>query len=354
MCYKTVRLNGCVKLVVKGSERCVSHTRYSVSVTISAAYGLALVVVVANTGSNMSKTKKPTPKKSIMLGGGIETTQGADTPTRMALLLWGAATAGKTTFAATAPGDKLWLSFGDNEHVSVMHRKDVHVADLSKMSTADLFKQAQSENPFGLDAILMENENIATVVMDSLTALTFKALQKAVHVDKVGESNKFKPSMMAPGKSAYGGRNGIVLEAVTGLLRVTAKHNVHCIITAHEADPTMKQENNQEIIDFIGMQLGGQLVNNMTWRLSEIWYLSQEPDKERRRRVAIRPTRLRKPMKTRMFKSNQAPEFYLNYDAERPDTDKDQMTIARYCNAWLDGGGLKLDVPGVSHTAKKK
>lgn len=301
----------------------------------------------------MGKVLKFKPKP-LTLGGGIEVTQGADTPARMALMLWGPATAGKTTWAATAPGEKLWLSFGDQEHVSVMQRKDVRVADLSKMGTADLFKQAQQDNPFGLDAILHENEDIATVVADSLTAITFRALQKAVHIDKVGAGNQFQPTMMAPGKSAYGARNAIVLETVTGLLRVTAKHNVHLIITAHEADPTMRSEGKTEVIDYIGVQLGGQLVNNMSWRLSEIWYMSQSQTGEKNRRIAIRPTRFRRPMKTRMFRSNQDAEFEVVYDPDRPDSDADQMTIARWCNKWIDSGGMKLDVPRVSHTVKGK
>ena len=63
----------------------------------------------------------------VLKAGPVEIKKGAETPSRMATVIWGPATCGKTTFAATAPGEKLWFSFGDNEHVSVAQRKDVHV-----------------------------------------------------------------------------------------------------------------------------------------------------------------------------------------------------------------------------------
>src|SRR4051812_33148913 len=90
--------------------------------------------------------------------GLVEVTHGQTTQSRMAQLLWGAAGCGKSTFAATGPGDKLWLSLGDNEHVSVNHRQDVYVADYSSVSIDELFTQAQNDNPFGLDQYLSEKQ----------------------------------------------------------------------------------------------------------------------------------------------------------------------------------------------------
>lgn len=295
---------------------------------------------------NFPKPNAAVRKVEQSVLAGLPVTKGSETPTRAAILLWGPSTAGKTTFSATAPGDKLWLSFGDQEHASVMHRKDVHVLKLHELTVADLFKHGQSkDNPFGLDQYLATNENIGTVVCDSATALAYSALHKAVD-DKIGAGKGFVPTIEAPGISAYGGRNGIVLEVLTGLLRVTAKHNVHCIITAHEGDAQTKVEGGKELIDYIGVMLGGQLVNNMTYRFSEIWYLSQEPTGEKKRRLAFRPTRLRKPMKTRMFIDNgKDVEFWLRYDADKEDNAKGQMTIAGWVNEWIDNGGKKLPVP---------
>jgi hypothetical protein len=271
-----------------------------------------------------------------MILGPVTVTSNADTPKRMAVLLWGDAGCGKTTLAATAPGEKLWLSFGDQEHVSVAHRTDVHVADFSQLGYEDLFKHAQNDNPFGLDQQLSANEHIETVVCDSVTAIAFRALQKAVSM-RLGAGKSFVPTMEAPGLSAYGGRNAIVLEVLTGLLRVTAKHGCHLIMTAHEADPVMDE---QGAVQFVTIMLGGKLVNNNTWRLSEIWYMSQDQD---RRRLAVRPTRKRRPMKSRMFSGMGAPEFELLYNSEKPDAG--QMTIASFYDQWVSGGGKKLQTP---------
>jgi hypothetical protein len=265
----------------------------------------------------------------------IEVTTKDEVPSRMSVLLWGHAGAGKTTFAATAPGKKLWLSFGDQEHVSVMGRSDVIVMGLYKYSYSDILKYGQNNDPFGLDRVLAENEDIQSVVCDSVTALTDAGLRKAVDM-RVGAGRGFVPTMENPGIAAYGGRNAIVLEVLTGLLRVTAKHGVHLIMTAHEADPEKDKEG---IVQYVTIMLGGKLVNNVTWRLSEIWYMSED---SRGRQLAIRPTRKHRPMKTRMFTGKGEPEFILTYDAERPD--KGQMTIASFYEKWIVNGS-KLAIP---------
>lgn len=294
------------------------------------------------------KKAKPDAKPQLMLGH-IPVQTGKETPSRMALLLWGAATCGKTTFAATAPGNKLWLSFGDNEHVPVSQRDDVLVVPLANMEYGELFKHAQSDNPFGLDRFLEENTEIETVVCDSLTAIEYKALQKSVG-EGVGKGRGFTPTMEAPGLSAYGGRNAIVLEVVTGILRVTSKHNVHVIFTAHEADPTLVE--GTSTIDYIAIQLGGKLVNGVTWRLSEIWFMSQETTGERKRQIAVRATRKRRPMKSRMFDLKADAEFYINYDAEKPDDAPGQMTIAGWYNEWMDGEKQRIAIPRLPTKAK--
>ncbi len=288
-------------------------------------------------------------KAPLMLGN-VPVTSGPDTIARMATMLWGPSGAGKTTFAATAPGDKLWLSFGDQEHVSVMHRKDVHVVKLYDMGIAELFKHVQNDNPLGLDKFLAENQNFHTVVCDSITAIAYRALQKAVLEDKVGQGRGFTPTMEAPGIAAYGGRNAIVIQVLTGLLKITAAHNVHFVATAHEDDPTTVQVNGQDVIDYIGVMLGGKIVNNTAWRFSEIWYMSQEDTGDKLRRLAIRATRKRKPMKSRMFVNNDSAEFRIDYDAEKPD--KNQMTIASWVEQWENNGYAKLPIPQIKGAKK--
>lgn len=288
-------------------------------------------------------------KHRIQLGN-IPVTSGVESIKRMAILLWGEAGCGKTTFAATAPGTKLWISLGDNEHYPVSHRKDVMVANVSGMKSEELFKHAQGDDPFGLDKALADNLEIETVVLDNLTGLAHKALQQAVKLG-VGGGKDFRPSITSPGLSAYGGRNGLVLDVVEGLLRVTNKHGVHIIITAHEGDPSTAQVDGKEIIEKIAIMLGGQLVNNMTYRFSEIWYMSFDQTAERNRRLMVRPTRKRRPVKTRMFDGRDEPEFKLTYDADRPD--KGQMTITSWYEKYKAGAGAKLPIPGSRKVLKR-
>jgi AAA domain len=254
---------------------------------------------------------------------------------RMTILLWGPAGDGKSTLAATAPGKKFWLSFGDNEHQAVLGRKDVEVMHLYKYNYDEVLKHGRSDNPFGLDHILARDTSIETVVLDSVTALTDMALRQAVAM-RLGAGQGFTPTMEHPGMSAYGGRNAITLDVLQKLLRITAKHDVHLIITAHEADPEKDKEG---VVQFITIMLGGKLVNNVTWRLSEIWYLSQD---SKGRQLAVRPTRKHRPMKSRMFTGIGEPEFVLLYDSNKPD--KGQMTIASFYERWVTKES-KLPIP---------
>jgi len=291
------------------------------------------------------KHNKPDPKASshgIQLGPITLQDSTAELPGRIALLLWGDFGSGKTTFAATAPGKKLWINVDPDGYAAIRHRigKDVVLADLVGLSNAEFFTQMQNENPLGLDRLLQDHPEIETVVLDSCTAVRDRALAQSVSKG-VGRSPKFTPTIEEPGQSAYGGRNTITLAVVSGILRVTAKHNRHCIILAHEAEG---EKDKDGIILYITMNLGGQLYIGMGYRLSEIWYLSQD-GKTDKRRLAIRPTRLRKPMKTRMFRADQASEFTLQYDANKPD-DKQAHTIAGWYEEWVETG-QKLPVPKV-------
>lgn len=287
------------------------------------------------------------PKKPTMLAG-LNIMSKGEIDLRMALLLWGDAGIGKTTFAATAPGKKLWLSMGDNEHVSVIGRGDIEAVDLSAMSRQDLFKQLKNENPLGLDTYLAEHTDIETVVFDSCTALVYRALERAVYDEKVGASRTFVPTMEAPGRSAYGGRNQIVVEVLQGLMRVTAKHGVHFITTAHEDDPTYRKDergNETSTVEAIKVMLGGKILNNVSFRFSEIWCMRwQGVGPKKHRTLTVRAHGLRKPMKTRMFRADQHAEFELTFDAAKPDA-RQAHTIAKWHDAWEKASGAKINVP---------
>jgi hypothetical protein len=271
--------------------------------------------------------------------------RGVDAGVRLSMLLWGSAGSGKTTWAATAPGDKLWLSFGEGEHASVSHRQDVFVMDLSSVPADEVFKHGISSNPFGLDRELFERKNIKTVVVDNLTAIQYLALQKSV-ADGIGAGKGFTPTMQSPGRGAYGGRNQNLIGLMKSLLAVTGKHRVNIIFTAHENDPVTRVDNKGvETVDYISMSLGGQLVNNVSAQLSEIWNFRQEPGGKRNRIVTIRVSGLRKPLKTRMFSQKGESSFIVNYDPDRPMNSLGQMTIVGFWEQWMKGSMQRIAVP---------
>ena len=279
------------------------------------------------------------------MNGRFPIKRGTEAGVRLSMLMWGQAGTGKTTWAATAPGDKLWLSFGDNEHASVSHRSDVYVMDLSAIPADQVFLHGISNNPFGLDNELAERKGIKTVVCDSLTAIQYLGLQKAV-TDRLGASPSFVPSMQAPGRAAYGGRNANLIGIMKSLLYVTGKHKVHIVFTAHENDPITRVDNKGvESVESIGMSLGGQLVNNVSAQISEIWNFRQEAGGKRNRIVTTRISGMRKPMKTRMFSQKGESSFTVTYDPDKPGTAPGQLTIAGFWEQWLRNGMQKIGVP---------
>jgi len=208
-----------------------------------------------------------------------------------------------------------------------------------------VFQHGIGGSPYGLDKTLYEMRNIKTVVCDSLTAIQYLGLQKAV-ADGIGAGKGFTPTMQAPGRSAYGGRNANLLSVMKALLSVTAKHKVHLIFTAHENDPVSKIDpKGVETLDSISMSLGGQLVNNVSAQISEIWNYRQELTGKRNRIVTTRISGLRKPMKTRMFKQDGESSFVVYYDPDKPDNAPGQMTIASFWEQWQRSGTQKLLVP---------
>lgn len=266
----------------------------------------------------------------------------ATLPRRIALLLWGDFGVGKSTFAATAPGKKLWLNVDPDGYTAIAHRKDILLGNVATLDNRTYHVQMQNENPLGLDEFLDAHPEVETVVFDSATAARDRALHYAVDRG-VGRSIKsgFTPTIEEPGQTAYGGRNAIVLEQVSGLLRVTGIHKRHLIITAHEADP---EKDDKGIVQYITMNLGGQLYTGMGYRLSEIWNLFQESTGDKNRIISVRPGRQRKPMKSRMFVQDQGSDFILDYNPDLPD-ERQSHTISAWYEQWVKTNA-KLPLPG--------
>ena len=256
--------------------------------------------------------------------------KGIDITPRLSMVLWGLYGAGKSTFAATAPGNKLWLSFGSEEHVDVAKRKekDVEVIEMFHRGRDEIFRDGIGPNPYGLAGRLKDFD---TLVVDSLSHIAQTGLEKAV-ADGIGKSNRFSPTMAEPGRSAFGGRNQHLLMLMKSLMQLTLKHNMHIIFTAHEDDPATKPDGTIEVIR---IQLGGKLINLVSSSLSEVWNIRQEPGGKRNRIITTRPSGFRRPMKTRMFDQRGEAAFVLEYDANKPDSAPGQMTIASFYEQWI-------------------
>ena len=250
-----------------------------------------------------------------------------DVDLRIALLLWGDAGCGKTTLASTAPGKKLWIQFDPDGVLSLAGRDDILVLDLSgeKHTIVETLKK---DDPFGLEKLLKENPDIKTVVVDSLTALAVLATENAV-------ANVTSATNVNPGLKGYGHRNAVTLRIVTSLMRLTKRTNTHIIFISHEDTATVDDKG---IVQFVSLALGGKQVNQIALSLSEVWWM-QDTGKERR--IAVRPSRTRKPMKSRMFDASLSPEFIWKYDANKWSGNG----IEDWFKAWQEAGGRKQQLP---------
>lgn len=256
--------------------------------------------------------------------GGVKIERASAKEQRMSLLLWGTSGCGKTTFAATAPGKKLLISFDPDGAASIANRDDVDVADFSssKPMVAEKFK---SDNPLGLQQIIA---NYDTIIVDSLTSVAQMALMHGIAHTKGATIER-------PSPGAYMVRNALTLQLVMNLLRLTGREKKHIICIAHEAAPVT--DDSGAAIS-ITVMLGGQLPEQATLNFSECWNLS---DTGRKRRLAVRNARMRRPMKSRMFNSTKVSEFDWIYDAES----LEGMTIDTWFEQWKANDFKKIAIP---------
>lgn len=168
-----------------------------------------------------------------------------------------------------------------------------------------------------------------TIIIDSLTNVAHKALMQGITMTKGATIER-------PSPGAYGVRNALTLQLVKNVLALTSKHNKHCIFIAHEDSPVTDDENN---IVYITLSLGGKLPEQAALDFSEVWHVA-DMGIGRDRRIAIRPSRKRKPMKTRMFQTTGDVEFDWVFD---PDEQKG-MRISDWFAEWVETGA-KLPLP---------
>lgn len=264
----------------------------------------------------------------------------AQSDKRFSLLLWGLAGCGKTTFAASAPGRKLLINFDPDGPNSLGARDDIVLIDLSgeKYSIVDSFKGDDDptlplgEKKYKLSTIIKELD-IETVIVDSCTAYSQLAVEKGISVTNGATIER-------PSPGAYGARNALTLRMMSALLRTTKRSNTNIIFITHEDDGGVKDKEGN--ILHITMLLGGKLGGQISLQISEVWFMS---DDGKLRKILIRPGRMRKPMKTRMFDASSNIEFVLKYDQQGKDAPYGLHSISSFVKEWEDNERDKIQVP---------
>lgn len=258
----------------------------------------------------------------------------------MSILLWGGAGCGKSTFAATAPGDILWIQFDKtgaqgvaDTVINAGKEAKIYVVDFSGQSD-NVVEKFKRENPVEIENTLRDNPNIRTVVFDSVTSFAEKAL--AFGVVKARATPKgAKSTIEDPGYSGYGNKRTYVEYAIRNVATSCAKYDVNIIIIAHEGPPDRNTQG--EVVERT-LLLGSSLNITVPKDIGEIWYLA---DTGKERRLYIRSSGPIRPMRSRIFKSEATQAFKLKFDAE---TWKGEG-IADWFDAWKKNDFNKIDPP---------
>jgi hypothetical protein len=266
-------------------------------------------------------------ESEITLGNVILTTPKTQAR-RMSLILWGASGSGKTTLAATAPRPILWINFDPDGTSSLGDQEDILIADFS-MENPNKVVTFKHDNAGGIKNVLEEHPEIQTVVFDSITSFNEMAL-------KYGISEVRGASMEMPTLQGYGRRNSYTMQGVMSVIRATGAHNKHVIFIAHEDTP-QKDEMTGALIQSI--LVGGKMQAEIPIKLSEVWHL-QDTGKDHK--ISIRSSRMRKPMKSRMFSTSGEDSFTWYFDPEDW-TGKGQIEL--WYNEWVKNGGKKIPLP---------
>lgn len=271
---------------------------------------------------------------------GIKIQTLAESDKRFSLLLWGLAGCGKTTLAASAPGNKLLINFDPDGPNSLGARDDIILIDLSgeKYTIVDIFKGDDDptlplgDKKYKLSTIIKELD-IETVIVDSCTAYSQLAVEKGISVTNGA-------TLERPSPGAYGARNALTLRMMSALLRTTKRSNTNIIFITHEDDAGVKDKEGN--ILHITMLLGGKLGQQVALQISEVWFMS---DDGKSRKLLLRPGRMRKPMKSRMFDVTTNIEFTLKYDQNGKEAPYGLHSLASFIKEWENNDRDKIQVP---------
>lgn len=256
---------------------------------------------------------------------------GADDSFRISALLWGNSGCGKTTLACTAPGHKLLMLFDSEGDKSLTSRSDVSVMDLTAERATTLGTHMMADDPYQMDRFLKDHPEFDTIVCDSMTEASERAMPYVVSQNKSDNM-----SLLAPGIAGYSRRNVVMKKFVSTMLSLTRRHNRHIIFTCHEGNADRDKQGN--ILSY-PMTLSANLAQGIALQLSEIWYISESAGKKT---IHVRPWQMRKLVKSRMFiTSGSQTGFTWTYD---PETDVGGK-ISEWFAAYKEAGGRKIPLP---------
>ena len=174
----------------------------------------------------------------------------------------------------------------------------------------------------------IDNPEIKTVVFDSITSFNEMSL-------KHGITEVRGASMEMPTLQGYGRRNSYTMQGIMSVIRATGALNKHCIFIAHE-DMPQKDELTGAVM--VSILVGGKMQSEIPIKLSEVWHLQ---DTGKKRIITIRSSRLRKPMKSRMFIGSEESEFTWNFNPESWEGEG----IETWYNNWVKNDGKKIELP---------
>ena len=246
---------------------------------------------------------------------------------RMSTVIWGPSGSGKTTLAATAPRPILWCNFDPDGTSSLMDQANIHIADFS-MDNPNVVETFKNEGCAGIRQTLEDNPEIKTVVFDSITSFNEMSL-------KHGVSQVRGATMEMPTLQGYGRRNSYTMQGIMSVIKATGAYNKHVIFIAHEDTPSKDELTGALMVSIL---VGGKMQSEIPIKLSEVWHLE---DTGKNRKITIRSSRLRKPMKSRMFITSEGSDFTWSFNPESWDGEG----IEDWYNKWVKNDGKKIELP---------